>query len=219
MVQLSDVRHVPPRQRAAGSSWRREVIGIARTALVALAGTALLAQTAPAQLTERQVEASLGLLPAEARTGAAILIPREDGLELFREGMNGWTCWIWLPQDRLAANCHHRVLAGKKELELRLSREGLSGSTVRERLARALESGRLSIPSGSVEISGSGALEDGAEVPDVMQGYYFVYYPFETAKTMGIPGEDPGEGRPWFHHGGTADAHIMWPRSHETRHR
>lgn len=187
--------------------------------LTALAGVALFAQIAAGQLSDRQVQASLGLLPSEARAEATILIPREDGFDVFREGSNGWTCWIWIPRDRLAANCHQNVLAGKKELELRLSKEGASGAVVREHLAEALEAGRLAIPPGSVEVSGSGALADDAEVPDVMQGYYFVYFPFETAKAMGMPGSDPGEGRPWLHHGGTADAHLMWARSHETGHR
>jgi hypothetical protein len=51
------------------------------------------------------------------------------------------------------------------------------------------------------------------EVPQEMTRYVYLYFPFETADRMGMPGSDPGDGRPWLHHGGTSDAHIMWLRA------
>lgn len=185
-----------------------------RGCIVSVVAMSMLAAAAHAQITARQVEAALGLLPPEARAGAEILVPDASGFIVHRAGTNGWSCRVWTPAERLAANCHHRVLRGKIDMERRLSADGMSGAAVREHLADALRTGRLSIPRGSVEISGSGELVGDAEVPHVMDVYYLVYFPFESAKSLGVPTEDPGGGGPWLHHGGTADAHLMWQRAH-----
>ncbi|HSM36435.1 MAG TPA: hypothetical protein VK837_08580 [Longimicrobiales bacterium] len=168
------------------------------------------------QVSQKQIEASLGLLPPGARDGAEVILVTEDGLEVVRPGENGWACRIRPAADRLAASCYQTALTGKLDLELALAAEETPGEEVREALGAALRVGRLSIPRGSFEISGSGPLEDGAEVPAEMSGYYFVYFPFETGDGLGLPETDPGDGTPWLHHGGTSDAHIMWPRAHST---
>jgi hypothetical protein len=183
---------------------------------VALALVVLAPGSVGAQMTKQQVEAGLSLLPADARAGAEVQFEAEDGWVVHRSGDNGWTCRISTPTDGLAAKCYHSVLTGKIELEAKLYAEGLPSPQVREHMAVMLENGTLSIPPGSVEITGSGDLGDGVDVPATLSGYYFVYFPFETAKTFGVPGADPGEGRPWLHHAGTADAHLMWRHSHET---
>jgi len=174
------------------------------------------ATAASAQITERQMQAGLGLLPAGARAEAQVLVPDGDGFRVYRAGTNDWSCRISTNGTRLTANCHHRVLEGKLDLERRMAAAGRSGAAVRKELAAQLHSGHVSIPPGSVEITGSGELVDGSQVPSVMQGYYFVYFPFATSASVGVPDQDSGQGRPWLHQGGTADAHLMWVRSHTT---
>jgi hypothetical protein len=168
------------------------------------------------QVSQRQIEASLGLLPPGAREDAEVILVADYGLGVLRPGENGWACRIRPTAERLAASCYQTALTGKLDLELALAAEETPGKEVREALGAALRAGRLSIPRGSFEISGSGALEDGAEVPAEMAGYYFVYFPFETGDGLGLPEADPGDGSPWLHHGGTSDAHVMWPRAHAT---
>jgi hypothetical protein len=184
----------------------------ARHLSIAFAVFAVGATAAEAQVTARQVDAGLGLLPPDARAGAEILAWTDAGIEVIRPGSNGWTCRIRPQSDRFSASCYQNALAGKLELERVLEEQAATGAEVREALAAALQSGRVSIPRGAVELSGSGPLGDGMEVPREMTRYVYLYFPFETADRMGMPGSDPGDGSPWLHHGGTSDAHLMWPR-------
>jgi hypothetical protein len=196
----------------------RRRAGATNLTSVALAVTmlAIAADAARGQITDRQINAGLGLLPVEARAGAEVLVNSGAGFIVRRAGDNGWSCSIWTTDDKLLANCHQRVLTAKVELERKLSADGLSGAAIRDRFAELLATGQLSIPRGSVEISGAGAIVEGAEVPETLQGYYYVYFPFATPETLGLPGSDPGNGLPFLHHGGTADAHLMWPRTYAT---
>lgn len=87
---------------------------------------------------------------------------------------------------------------------------GLSGSEARRRLSEELAAGRLSVPAGSLEISASGPLDANGDPPASLDAWFLLYFPHANSATLGVTDEDPGDGQPWLHHAGTAEAPIMW---------
>jgi hypothetical protein len=120
-------------------------------------------------------------------------------------------CRLSFPRDRVGVNCHDARLANYLQKKTALLAGGLDGAQARRQIDVAVKAGSLELPPGALEVAGSGPRGDLTPNEIVIRGNHFLYFPFATAAKSGLPEEDPGDGRPWLHYAGQAEAHLMWP--------
>lgn len=168
---------------------------------------------ASGQLTpSERADIVLQLLPAAARSGASIVFRNADAEERYRDGTGRFLCVsdTTNPQ-RLSMVCHHRVLEDRLRFERHLASEtGLRGDAFRERLCAEVEQRRWDVPDGAMEITASVTRDEDGTYAQEMTVYHLLWLPGETTETVGVTDEDPGNGRPYLHHGGSCGAHVMW---------
>ena len=182
-----------------------------------LLGLAVLVSQPPAdaQLTPRsRADLVLSLLPAAAQHDATIVFRDGDAEEVYREGNGPFLCVSDVSSsDRISMVCHHHVLEARLRFERALRREtGLSGGAFRERLCEEVVGSSLDVPIGSMEITASLARDEGGSYEDEMTVYHLLWVPEATSATLGVPDEDPGDGRPFLHQASTCGAHVMWSK-------
>lgn len=188
----------------------RSPISFCAMVMVALGA---ITQEAPAQLSPAaRADLVLSLLPADSRPGATVLLRDEHGDDVYREGDGRFLCVSDAsPADRISMICHHQVLEERLRYERSLrDATGLGGDEFRERLCKDVEAEGLGVPPGSMEITATLLRDDEGGHAEEMTVYHLLWVPGESAASMGVPDEDPGEGRPFLHHAETCGAHVMW---------
>ncbi len=157
------------------------------------------------------VAAVLDLLPGTLAKSARVTVPSEGGPIVVREGDGPLECIGDQPGDAVfAVQCYHRTLAPFVAHEAVLSAQGVSGSAFRERVCRDVEAGAVALPDRGYLMTASGARPGPTRLPDSVMVYHFLYLPFATEASVGLPASEVAPGQPWLHHAGSCSAHLMW---------
>lgn len=160
---------------------------------------------------EKQFTVLLELLPADVRDEVTLLVPGDDGLRTYRKGTGHFVCIGDPPGDgRLNVVCHHESLGPVLSHQRSLSEGGLRGKAFQERLCRDVRSGIVEMPDRAYMLDASAALKPDGSLPDSVTVYHMLQLPYATEGSAGISDEELVPGKPWLHHAGTCDAHLMW---------
>lgn len=179
--------------------------------LAALAGPSLVAAQAASDI---QVTAAVTPLPAEFRTGAAVLgyAPGAKVLSQLRAGTGAFICLADDPNDgeRFHVACYHKALepfmARGRELRAKgvANMDSVRNSEIVAKMLAMPNAGALYSMTGTMAgfDASSGAIKDARRL-------YVVYVPFATPESMGLP-KTPAGNQPWLMFPGTPKAHIMF---------
>lgn len=194
---------------------RTPTLAAAAAGIVLVAGARPLAAAQEADLAA--FEPALAELAPEDRPHATLYARTEDGRQLVRRGSGVHICLGDEPGDeRFSASCFHRGLDPLIGLELRLSADGLRGDELAAAVQAEIDAGRLAVPWGAYEVSVSAALDAGTGQPGELTVYHLVYTPGASTEEIGLPGDADGD-RPYLHHAGRYDAHVMWTEKRPVR--
>lgn len=187
--------------------------------LLALLASIVLATPLAAQLDEREQAALvLRLIPAAARPGATVILRSAAGDRVVRRGEGPFLCVSdSSPARRISLICHHRILEERLRFERELRQvTWLQGAAFTTRLCREVEARGMEVPDGAMEITASVAVLADGSIDPAATVYRLLWLPFATTASIGVPSEDPGQGRPWVHQAGSCGAHVMWSERLET---
>jgi hypothetical protein len=166
---------------------------------------------AAAQSEVTQFEVLLEVLPGEVGTSARLLIPFESGLREAREGAGIFECLGDVPgDDAFSIQCYHSSLAGMVARETELAEQGLLGAAFRERICKDFAAGSVDIPDRTYLVTASGRRGANGGLPDSVAVSHYLYLPFATQVSTGLPSVEVSPGSPYLHRGGSCTAHVMW---------
>lgn len=117
-----------------------------------------------------------------------------------------FACESSLDGSRWSATCLHPSLRTLHAVEDSVE----PGPAFRATVCRALKDRGYTAPNGALEVSASGVVRAGRQLPDSATVYFLLYVPFTTEATLAVTATDPGSGAPWLHQAGTCTAHVMW---------
>lgn len=187
--------------------------------ILAVLASIVIATPLAAQPDERaQAALVLRLIPAEARSGATVVLRSAAGDRVVRRGEGPFLCVSDIsPARRISLICHHRVLEERLRFERELGKAtGLQGGELTARLCHEGEARGMKVPNGAMEFTASVAVLTDGTIDRAATVYRLLWLPFATTASIGLPSEDPGEGRPWLHQSGSCGAHVMWSERLQT---
>jgi len=196
---------------------RPNVLTIAYTGFLSLAGAALCAPNTAAQNTamprEQQIASAVLALPTELRASATVMGYVTDGkLTTLRKGSGTMTCLATDPkQKEFHVACYHNSMEPFMARGRELRAQGTKEDQVDSVRFREVKSGQLKMPTAPASMyqlfGGKFDAKTGAITGS--QPLYVVYIPFATAATTGLS-DRPVQGAPWIMFAGTPKAHIMF---------
>lgn len=190
-------------------------------ALIYAAGGLLLANLFPAatiaQIASRpspneQIAQAVQALPLDLRAGATVLVfdPKTAARRVLRQGTNSLDCEPTDPADGFS-RCYSKLVAPRRELEVKLRSQGKSGREIQQAIAQAIQAGTLKLPPfGTMSYRLS-------KRKGVIQRLWIMSVPYATTDSIGVSTVSQrdaalqGHPLPWLMLPGTADAHLMIP--------
>lgn len=181
-----------------------------KSTLLTMAAALFISGQVAAQADQATIEKALSPLPEDLRADATVFTYDEDGNRVtLKVGSNHVECQ---PTDEEGfTRCTPVSQRARRDLQAKLSAQGLEGEELQLALQKAEDEGR--IPPRKF-----GALSYRRfDTPDRIQYLMVVSLPFATAEELGMPtGRQrdnalAGKGTPWMMRSGTSGAHLMIP--------
>lgn len=181
-----------------------------KSGLAMLAAAMLLSSQVAAQSDQATIEKALSPLPEDLRADATVYTYDDNGNRVtLKVGSNHVECQ---PTDEEGfTRCGPVSQRARRDLQAKLSAQGLEGEELQLALQKAEDEGRI-----PARVFGSLAYRR-FDTPDRIQYLMVVSLPFATAEQLGMPTGSQrnnslaGRGTPWMMNSGTSGAHLMIP--------